>query len=296
MGWWRRAISGYGFSLNPTVDRTPNSTIVFYSRVDGVYGAIERAQMLKVSIDALQPDRTALFLDVDGTLLDLAASPTAVVVPHGLVECIGDIERALGGALALVSGRTLEDLDQLFWPLRLRASGVHGAEVRYDPQTSVVDAATAAVLPARLWRSLNESLAEFPGAFAEDKRFSFAVHYRAAPNCGADLREVLRQLVAAEAIPEVEIIDARFAFEIKGRGFDKGSAINRFLARAPFAGRVPIFVGDDGTDEAGFAAVVRRHGVAYSVGQVRPGVSGVFSEPSTVRAWLARSAAQMARP
>ena len=142
---------------------------------------------------------------------------------------------------------------------------------------------------------MNESLADFPGAYAEDKRFSFAVHYRAAPNCGAELREVLGQLVAAEAIPEVEIIDARLAFEIKGRGFGKGSAIHRFLSRSPFVGRVPIFVGDDGTDEAGFAAVVERHGVAYSVGQARPGVSGVFSEPSMVRGWLAHSAAQMAR-
>jgi trehalose 6-phosphate phosphatase len=143
---------------------------------------------------------------------------------------------------------------------------------------------------------LNESLANFPGAFAEDKRFSFAVHYRAAPSCGADLREVLRQLVAAEASAEVEIIEARLAFEIKGRGFDKGSAINRFLTRSPFVGRVPMFIGDDWTDEAGFAAVVQRGGAAYSVGQVRPGVSGVFSEPSMVRDWLARSAAQLANP
>ena len=251
--------------------------------------------MLNASIDALQPDRMALFLDVDGTLLDLAASPSAVVVPHGLVECIADIERALGGALALVSGRTFEDLDRLFWPLRLRASAVHGAEIRYDPQTPIVVDAAAAVLPAPLWRSLNASLTGFPGVFAENKRFSFAVHYRAAPTCGADLREVLRRIVAAAAIPDVEIVDSRLAFEIKGRGFDKGSAINRFLARSPFVGRVPIFVGDDGTDEPGFAAVVQRHGAAYSVSQVRPSVSGTFSGPSMVRDWLARSAAQMAR-
>jgi trehalose 6-phosphate phosphatase len=251
--------------------------------------------MLKESIDALLSDRTALFLDVDGTLLDLAASPKGVVVPHGLVECIADIERALDGALALISGRTLADLDQLFSPLRLRASGVQGAEIRYDPLTPVIVDAAAGALPARLWRSLNESLADFPGAFAEDKRFSFAVHYRAAPNCGAELRDALRQLVATEAMSEVEIIDARLVFEIKGRGFDKGSAIHRFLERPPFIGRVPIFVGDDGTDEPGFAAVIQRHGTAYSVGQIRPGVGGVFSEPSMVRGWLARSAAQMAR-
>lgn len=120
--------------------------------------------MLKVSIDAPPLDRTALFLDVDGTLLDLAASPTAVVVPRGLVECIADIERALGGALALVSGRTLANLDQLFLPLRLRASGVQRAEIRYDPLMPVIVDTAAAVLPARLWRSLNASLVDFPGA------------------------------------------------------------------------------------------------------------------------------------
>jgi trehalose 6-phosphate phosphatase len=250
--------------------------------------------MLKVSIDAPQRDRTALFLDVDGTLLDLAASPTAVVVPRGLVECIASIELALGGALALVSGRTLGDLDQLFQPLCLRASGVHGAEIRYDPLTPVVAVDAADALPSRLWRSLNESLADFPGTFAEDKRFSFAVHYSAAPSCGAELREVLRRLVAADGSADVEIIDARLAFEIKGRGFDKGSAIDRFLTRSPFVGRVPIFIGDDWTDEAGFAAVIKRGGAAHSVGQLRPGASGVFSEPSMVRDWLARSAAQMA--
>jgi trehalose 6-phosphate phosphatase len=176
----------------------------------------------------MRPYRTALFLDVDGTLLDLAASPTAVVVPRGLVECIADIERALGGALALVSGRTLADLDQLFLPLRLRASwrrnSLRSADARHRRRRRRLACTALAVL--------ERALADFPGAFAEDKRFSFAVHYRAAPNCGADLREVLRRLVAAEAIPEVEIIDARLAFEIKGREFDKGSAINRFLARA----------------------------------------------------------------
>ena len=251
---------------------------------------------MKASIDAPPPDRMALFLDVDGTLLDLAASPTAVVVPGGLVECIAGVEQALGGALALVSGRTLGELDRLFRPLRLRASGVHGAEIRYDPLTPAVIVDAAVPLPARLWRSLSARLADFPGAFAENKRFSFAVHYRAAPNCAADLREALRRLVAAEAVADVEIIDARLAFEIKGRGFDKGSAINRFLARSPFAGRVPIFIGDDWTDEAGFAAVVQRHGAAYSVGRVRPGVTGVFSEPSMVRDWLESLATQMARP
>ena len=173
-------------------------------------------------IDAPLADRTALFLDVDGTLLDLAASPTAVVVPHGLVECIADIERSLGGALALVTGRTLADLDRLFLPLRLRASGVHGAEIRYDPRAPVIVDAAAAALPARLWRSLNAS----SRGFSRRVRGRQALQFRGALQSGAERGWTCARFcggsIAAEAIDEVEFIDAHFAFEIKGRGFDKG--------------------------------------------------------------------------
>jgi trehalose 6-phosphate phosphatase len=253
------------------------------------------APMSGSQVEAPEADRTALFLDVDGTLLDIAPSPTAVVVPDGLIASIAAIERALNGALALISGRTLAELDRLFHPLRLRASGVHGAEIRFEADSQDIITAHAVSLPAALWSSLSEALTDFPGVFAENKLFSFAVHYRAAPECGPRVLETLNKLVELEDNPDVEIIAAHLAFEIKARGFDKGSAIERFLGRAPFSGRTPIFIGDDWTDEAGFAAVARRGGAAYSVGRPRPGVKAVFSGPSMVRDWLADLAAQPVR-
>jgi len=250
--------------------------------------------MRKLSAEKLRPDETALFLDVDGTMIDFADSPAEVIVPAGLVEDIDAIERALGGALALISGRTIADLDRLFHPLSFRASGVHGAEIRYEPSAAVPTVETARVLSRDLWLSLNEALSAFPGALAENKRYSFAIHYRAAPSLGPRLQAALREFVAASGDTELEIINAHFAFEIKGDDFNKGFAIDQFLARPPFVGRVPIFIGDDWTDEAGFAAVVRAGGTAYAVGESRPHASGLFSGPDMVREWLAQAAAQMA--
>jgi trehalose 6-phosphate phosphatase len=241
----------------------------------------------------LRSGHSALFLDVDGTLIDFAPSPNDVVVPSGLVEDIASLERSLGGATALVSGRTIEDLDHLFQPLRLRASGVHGAETRYDPSEPVPQVENAGKLSPGLWASVTDALAAFPGTFAENKRYSFAIHYRSAPHLGPRLLTMLRELVNARG-DELQIFEAHCAFEIKGGNFDKGLAIERFLNRAPFAGRVPVFIGDDWTDESGFAAVVRGGGTAYSVGEARPHVSGVFSGPATVREWLRRAAREMA--
>jgi trehalose 6-phosphate phosphatase len=234
-----------------------------------------------------------LFLDVDGTLIDLASSPRDVIVPIGLVDDIARLQRNLSGAIALVSGRTIADLDDLFAPLRISASGVHGAEMRYDPSEPKPTIESATHLSPSLWTSLNEALVAFPGTFAENKRFSFAIHYRAAPTVGPMLLKTLTELVSARG-GGVQIIEAHFAFEIKGGDFDKGSAVEKFLMRPPFKGRVPIFVGDDWTDESGFAAVARSGGAAYSVGQVRPFVSGVFADPREVREWLKHSAEEAA--
>ena len=131
----------------------------------------------------------ALFLDVDGTLLDLAERPERVVTPAGLISTLARTERKLGGALALISGRPLDDLDRLFAPLRLRASGVHGAEMRFDPDAPAIPSPQVSELPASLWMALTAALKEFPGVFAENKRYSFAIHYRQAPHAGAALRE-----------------------------------------------------------------------------------------------------------
>lgn len=235
-------------------------------------------------------DDTALFLDVDGTLLDIAETPGDVLTPVGLIGALQRIERKLCGALALVSGRPIEQLDRLFSPLRLRAGGVHGAEMRFDPEAEPKPTPYAHELPDSLIVALGDALRPFPGVFIERKTYSVAVHYRGAPDTGSQVREVLRRLIEEPAHSGIEIFDAHFAFELKLPGFDKGGAITMFLQTVPFVGRVPMFVGDDTTDEAGFAAVVARGGSAYSVGRWRPGASGVFEDPTSVRAWLAACA------
>ena len=235
---------------------------------------------------ALRAEQAALFLDVDGTLLDLAPRPEAVVVPASLIESLARSEQALGGALALVSGRPIEDLDRLFAPLRLCASGVHGAQSRFAPYGSASRSEEADGLPRKLWMALTEVLFDFPGTFTENKRYTFAVHYRTVPMLEQPLREALYALMAAHADLDLIMIHGHSVFEIKPRGFDKGKAIERFITRKPFSGRVPIFIGDDTTDEAGFAAVVRLGGHAFSVGRLRPGASYVFAGPENVRQWL----------
>jgi len=232
----------------------------------------------------------ALFLDVDGTLLDIADRPDQVAVPPEVVAALAEAERNLGGALALVSGREFDELDRLFRPLKLRAAAVHGAELRYEPDTAPVPAPGTSELPSSLWNALADTLRQFPGTFAENKRYSFAVHYRLAPHAEAPLREAVMRLVEAEPRVAVQLMNARRAIELKAPGYDKGRAIAAFLSVPPFRGRTPIYIGDDTTDEAGFAAVSAREGFAYAVGQPRPGTCGVFSGPREVRAWLAEFA------
>jgi len=230
----------------------------------------------------------ALFLDVDGTLLDLAARPEDVVTPAGLVSTLAGAEHKLAGALALISGRSIDDIDRLFTPLRLRVSGVHGAEIRFHPDAST-SSTTAADLPQSLLDALRKAVEPFPGVFVENKRFSFTVHYRLAPSAERPLRDIVGQLV--ESIPSrIDIMDAHCAIEIKSPCFDKGGAIAAFLTTSTFRGRTPIFIGDDTTDESGFALVSARGGFAYSVGSPRNGAIGAFSGPRAVRGWLAEFA------
>ena len=235
----------------------------------------------------LNPGNIGLFLDVDGTLLDIAPRPEAVEVAAGLLDDLAAVELALGGAVALVSGRTIAELDRLFAPLRFAASGVHGAELRRRPGGAV-----ASLTPGRLgddaWCALRRLLGEFPGSYAENKEVSFAVHY---PDPGTDigrLKHALCRLMERVAPPgePLKLIAGRAVFELQLRGFDKGRAIERFMAEKPFSGRKPIFIGDDEIDRAGFDAALALGGLAFSVGVEFPGLSGTFAGPEAVRAWL----------
>jgi trehalose 6-phosphate phosphatase len=248
----------------------------------------------KMAADDLEFQRTALFLDVDGTLLDIAATPDRVVVPDGLAATIARLERSLGGALAIVTGRTLADLDRLFFPLRTRAAGVHSAEMRFAPNAAAVETQGAAPLPDSLWREFAAVTLAVPGALAENKRYSFTAHYRAAPKAAAPLRAALLSLFERRATDDLELTDTLCAYELKPSGVNKGEAVRRFLERPPFVGRRPMFVGDDASDEFGFRSVADRRGFAFAVGAARPEVDHVFADPATVRLWLERLAAQPA--
>ena len=232
-------------------------------------------------------ENVALFLDVDGTLLDIAETPNSVMVPSDLIESLRRAERKLEGALALISGRAIEDLDRLFEPLRLRASGVHGAQIRSTPDSPAEALRSAVLLPPGFAAIVKEAVRHFPGILIENKDFTLAVHYRLNPQAARWLRETLQELVSEASLREIEIQEAHYAFELKPRTFDKGKAIAAFLGQEPFRGRIPIFVGDDTTDEAGFAEVSSCGGRAYSVGTFRPGAIGVFKSPQSVREWLA---------
>jgi trehalose 6-phosphate phosphatase len=228
----------------------------------------------------------AVFLDVDGTLLDFAQRPDSVITPPGLVSALAAAERRLGGALALVSGRPLAELDQIFAPLRLRASGVHGAQMRFEPGGSVSKLAAAEPLPLSLWERVLGVMSLFPGTIAENKAFSYAIHYRLAPWSEGPLREAIQAIVDEEKPDSIEIMDAHFALELKRPGADKGQAIRSFLSTPVFSGRTPIFLGDDTTDQSGFAYVSSVGGFGFAVTEMRPGAVGVFEGPSAVRDWI----------
>ena len=237
----------------------------------------------------LNPGHIGLFLDVDGTLLDIAPRPEAVEVKPSLLKDLAAVERALGGAAALVSGRPIAELDRLFAPLSLAASGVHGAELRRRPGEPV-----ACLAPGQLggeaWQALLCLLAEFPGSYAENKEVSFAVHYPVSDTDPTRLEHLLRALMARIAEPgrPLKLIAGKEVFEVQQTGFDKGLAIERLMAEAPFRGRQPVFIGDDEIDRPGFEMALAKGGLAYSVGIELPGLSGMFSGPEAVRRWLHR--------
>ncbi len=226
-----------------------------------------------------------MFLDVDGTLLDLAERPDAVEVQAGLLDDLIAVECALSGALALVSGRPIAELDRLFAPVRLRASGVHGAEIRYAPDGATIPL-TQNRLPETAWNDLLRVIRAFPGAFAENKGVSFSVHYREAGIEVGKLVAALSGFMGRFPGADLELLAGHRVFEVKPSGFNKGMAIDRFMSGVPFVGRIPVFVADDPIDRPGFETALALGGLAMSVGETMPGLSGSFSSPGAVRAWL----------
>ena len=212
-------------------------------------------------------DDWALFLDVDGTILAIAATPAAVRVPGRAIAALASAHEELDGALALVSGRSIADLDRLFAPLRLPTAGVHGAERRTAAGLVRIEENAVALAPARTL--LERWVAAHPGALLEDKQAALALHYRNVPELDAAARAAAAAAVA-EVGPAFHIQEGKRVLEIKATAIGKGNAIAQFMAERPFIGRRPVFVGDDLTDEDGFEVVNRLDGHSIAVGVARP--------------------------
>jgi len=239
----------------------------------------------------LLDDACALFLDVDGTLIQFADRPDAVVLLPEVREAIGRISDRLEGAVALVSGRPLEQLDALFAPLQLPAAGLHGHQVRDASgqlHDSSEDAATREWLHALQLQAQHLAHA-LPGVLVEDKGASLALHWRAAPEAGEQVRAFASRHIRGHTRYRLQPGD--HVVEFVPVGSDKGSAVRRMIQSLPFRGRLPVFVGDDLTDEFGFEAANAMHGWSVLVGERDPS-SAVFQlqDIHRVHAWLRENA------
>ena len=234
---------------------------------------------------------TALFLDFDGTLGALAAQPELVQVPEGLAGTLAELHRLLNGALALVSGRRILDLDGFLAPLMLAAAGEHGAQRR------TADGMMISAPPANLALLLQAAqglVDRHPALRLERKNLALSLHYRQAPELESLCLQVMRE--ALERSQGIEMMQGKCVIDLKPEGFSKGTAIEFFMTEPPFAGRIPVFAGDDVTDEAGFEAVQRMGGHAIKVGPeptlARHRCNGV----SQLAAWLQSAVASLSGP
>jgi trehalose 6-phosphate phosphatase len=225
--------------------------------------------------------RAALLLDMDGTLIDLAPAPDAVVVPAGLPETLTTLRDALGGALAIVTGRPVETVDRLFGDAPGAVAGEHGGAIRHHSGGAIERPDLPS--PPAIWLDTAETLVRsFPGTLLERKARGFALHYRQAPEAREIFHTALTALVATSG--RFQLHPAHMLWEIRPLGADKGGAVAALMRRTPFAGRLPVFIGDDVTDEDGMRECRKLGGAGYRVDEV-------FADPAGVRSWLHRSAA-----
>jgi len=229
------------------------------------------------------PGATALFLDFDGTLADLAPRPDAVQVDPDLRPTLERLQVVLDGALALVSGRAQDDLDPFLAPLRLPTAFEHGAVRRCANQTLCVAPSPPLKTALATARAL---VGQHPGLIMEHKSHSVALHYRLAPQLEALCHAHMGQAIAGE--PSLQLLQGKAVVEVKSVAVNKGEAIAAFLQEAPFQGRVPVFAGDDVTDEAGFRRVQQLGGIGIKVGDGASCASYRMADPHSLRQWLQR--------
>lgn len=227
----------------------------------------------------------AVLLDIDGTLLDLAPTPREVWVPPGLAKTLHRLLERTDGALALVSGRSLNDIDLIFAPDQFPAVGGHGAEMRIRGDSEAVDA-HAPPMDKELKRRLAAIAKLSPGILLEDKGYSLALHYRLAPHAEKAIYAAVSLIRADLPSAPIEVLPGKCVCEIKHSGFNKASGVRELMMHEPFRGRRPFFIGDDVTDESVFAIMPDMDGLAFSVGRRAKGVAGHFDAPSDVREFL----------
>jgi trehalose 6-phosphate phosphatase len=254
---------------------------------------IERQEQLKKGAvpvpGAILPhlDKCALLFDIDGTLIDLAPTPDGIVVPPDLVANLQELWHLTSGALALVSGRMIEDIDRIMKPAKLPAVGGHGVEMR-PLSGGEVQSALVKPMDPHLKKRFAAIGDLSPGILIEDKSYSLAIHYRLAPDAERQIFQAVTAIQADLPGAPIEVLNGKFVVEIKHEGFSKATAVRTLMKQPPFAGRKAIFLGDDVTDETVFGIMPDLDGLAYSVGRKAQGVAGHFDSPHDVRLWIAQ--------
>jgi len=239
----------------------------------------------KAGILSLAPaESSAYFLDVDGTLLDIKPHPGDVIADAELKDLLVGLSERTGGAVALVSGRTIEDIDRIFAPLSLPAAGTHGAVIRL--QDGSVSGAEGAALRAAS-HVLEAYVQQHQGLLFEDKGAALTIHFRHKPELREDVLALLADCAAGK---DLSVLEGKMVAELKLTHFNKGTAIETFMSQAPFIGRKPVFIGDDITDEYGFVAVNQLDGCSIRVDRIGALTKAAYRliEPCDVRAQLAQ--------
>lgn len=242
--------------------------------------------MTRTAVVPVPDSALAYFFDIDGTLVGIAESPGEVRVEPGLRRSIEALYQSTGGAVALITGRGISDVDRLFPGFRLPIAGQHGIERRNASGEISRHPFPSGRLDA-VRRRLAEIVARHPGLVLEDKGLSLALHYRKAPKLAGYAHRVVRSLATGLGKSYCVQSGKRVA-EIRPTGRDKGTAIREFMSELPFRGRKPLFLGDDATDEYGFAAVNRLGGQSIKVGPGRTRARWRLRDVGAVRSWLQR--------
>jgi len=239
---------------------------------------------MRASPPPMPGNNLAYFLDVDGTLIEIADTPDAVRVDTALLDLIGRLHRTSGGAVALVSGRSISDLEHHLGMLRLPLAGQHGLERRDAAGRLWIHAAPPEAKYA-IKEALAPVLARHPGLLLEDKGLTLALHYRLAPHLAAYAHRLMARLAEA-ANAGLEVQRGKRVAEIKPSGIDKGTAVAEYLSEPPFSKRRPVFIGDDLNDEHGFAEVNRMDGISIKVGKGASCARFRLPDVAAVRRWL----------